>query len=241
MVTLASDWQELRTPSSSHTQFLCMLQAAPATPALPSTASTDRKVSDAPPALQLPGSHAHPKSHIMMQSESQDCYYRMHSLHPDCTNISRAKGTDNESAHMEQTTFPEVCGDSLLQGSCHSVHSLPQHRPTWLAQQLFLSFPTQERPCWLPFRDREAHQDLQSQLNLHLPRFSSNRYLAHIFNSTHFNTNFSLEGFDRENPHPSLKQAYNPMGLDRSTLVESSIPVSSWCSFENSQEKNRKV
>lgn len=127
------------------------------------------------------------------------------------------------------------------QGSCHSIHSLPQHRPTWLAQQLFLSFPTHERPRWLPFRDREAHQDLQSQLNLHLPRFSSNRYLAHIFNSTHFNTNFSLEGFDRENPHPSLKQTYNPMGLDRSTLVESSIPVSSWCSFENSQEKNRKV
>lgn len=112
MVTLASDWQELRTPSSSHTQFLCMLQAAPATPALPSTASMDRKVSDAPPALQLPGSHAHPKSHIMMQSESQNCYYRMHSLHTDCANISRAKGTDNESAHMEQTIFPEFCGDS---------------------------------------------------------------------------------------------------------------------------------
>lgn len=63
MVTLASDWQELRTPSSSHTDSwphppacsgLCMLQAAPATPALPSTASTDGKVIRCPTSTAAP-------------------------------------------------------------------------------------------------------------------------------------------------------------------------------------------
>lgn len=52
----------------------------------------------------------------------------MLSLHTDRANISRAKGTDNESAHMEQTIFPEFCGDSRP-STCHVILSTAATAP----------------------------------------------------------------------------------------------------------------